>query len=368
MDRNKKPVLQVSIAIRSKEERYWQYFCGEDNFTHEFPCDPTSLVKWRQRVGVEGSEQLLKESLAAAQREAVLTAAEVNGKAELAADRLADPLAIQGPGDWIHDAVCDGPVELVAPVEWRHIVEMALQDRAEKELKPFGSDRAEVRVNHGASSHLQTIRDLEDSAKGAPFPGDAVVRGHDPGDRGRGLRDEDRSQIRQLCLSHDLLSPIRGAAVRVDNDRLRAGEVLGQSRRRCADHVADSPGVVVARDPHEQVGTVDLAKLDLDGLRERRRLAHATLKAVPRPVMMAWIAAAQPAGPGAGATRQGRPINAVSTRNRSRGITTGISTRSSIERSFAPSPSPTVMRSGELDRYRRVRRTTASPLVFLPVR
>jgi IS5 family transposase len=59
------------------ENPYWQYFCGAEYFAHEFPCDPTSLVKWRQRVGVEGSEKLLKESLAAAQREAVLTPAEV---------------------------------------------------------------------------------------------------------------------------------------------------------------------------------------------------------------------------------------------------------------------------------------------------
>jgi IS5 family transposase len=59
------------------ENPYWQYFCGQEYFVHEFPCDPTSLVKWRQRVGVEGSEQLLKESLAAAQREAVLTEAEI---------------------------------------------------------------------------------------------------------------------------------------------------------------------------------------------------------------------------------------------------------------------------------------------------
>jgi IS5 family transposase len=59
------------------ENPYWQYFCGEEYFVHEFPCDPTSLVKWRQRVGVEGSERLLKESLAAAQREAVLTEADI---------------------------------------------------------------------------------------------------------------------------------------------------------------------------------------------------------------------------------------------------------------------------------------------------
>jgi transposase, IS5 family len=59
------------------ENPYWQYFCGAEYFTHEFPCEPTSLVKWRQRVGVEGSEKLLKESLAAAQREAVLPPTEV---------------------------------------------------------------------------------------------------------------------------------------------------------------------------------------------------------------------------------------------------------------------------------------------------
>ena len=52
------------------ENPYWQYFCGAEYFAHDFPCDPTSLVKWRQRVGVEGSEKLLKESLAVAQREA----------------------------------------------------------------------------------------------------------------------------------------------------------------------------------------------------------------------------------------------------------------------------------------------------------
>jgi len=59
------------------ENPYWQYFCGAEYFTHEFPCDPMSLVKWRQRVGVEGREALLKESLAAAQREAVLSPTEV---------------------------------------------------------------------------------------------------------------------------------------------------------------------------------------------------------------------------------------------------------------------------------------------------
>ena len=67
---------EVVVASRG-ENPYWQYFCGEEYFRHEFPCAPTSLVKWRQRVGVEGSEQMLKESLAAAQREAILSPTEI---------------------------------------------------------------------------------------------------------------------------------------------------------------------------------------------------------------------------------------------------------------------------------------------------
>lgn len=50
------------------ENPYWQYFCGYAYFQHVFPCDPTSLVKWRKRVGPEGMEKLLKETVATAQR------------------------------------------------------------------------------------------------------------------------------------------------------------------------------------------------------------------------------------------------------------------------------------------------------------
>src|SRR2546430_3594565 len=50
------------------ENPYWQYFCGEEFFVHELPCDPTSLVKWRQRIGPGGMEKLLAETIAGAQR------------------------------------------------------------------------------------------------------------------------------------------------------------------------------------------------------------------------------------------------------------------------------------------------------------
>ncbi len=48
------------------ENPYWQYFCGCEYFVHELPCHPTTLVKWRRRVGSEKMETLLKATVEAA--------------------------------------------------------------------------------------------------------------------------------------------------------------------------------------------------------------------------------------------------------------------------------------------------------------
>ena len=49
-----------SVVVKWVENPYWQYLCGCETFQHDLPCHPTSLVKWRKRVGVDGMEQLLK--------------------------------------------------------------------------------------------------------------------------------------------------------------------------------------------------------------------------------------------------------------------------------------------------------------------
>lgn len=94
-----KHLYQVSdeVVVASwVENPYWQYFCGEQYFQHHFPCDPTSLVKWRQRVGAEGIETLLKESLATAQREQALKAVEIQ---HVTADTTVQEKAIAFPTD-----------------------------------------------------------------------------------------------------------------------------------------------------------------------------------------------------------------------------------------------------------------------------
>jgi IS5 family transposase len=42
---------------------YIQYFCGYEFFQHQFPCDASSLTRWRKRVGEAGCEKLLSATL-----------------------------------------------------------------------------------------------------------------------------------------------------------------------------------------------------------------------------------------------------------------------------------------------------------------
>jgi IS5 family transposase len=50
------------------ENPYWQYLSGMVYFQHELPCDPSSLSRWRSRIGEQGAEKLLKETIEAGLR------------------------------------------------------------------------------------------------------------------------------------------------------------------------------------------------------------------------------------------------------------------------------------------------------------
>jgi len=51
------------VVERWVENPYWQYFCGEQFFSHHFPIHPTSMTKWRNRLGKDGVEKLLVETI-----------------------------------------------------------------------------------------------------------------------------------------------------------------------------------------------------------------------------------------------------------------------------------------------------------------
>jgi IS5 family transposase len=66
-----------SVVEKFVENPYWQFFCGRQYLEHELPCHPTSLVKWRRRIGTSGMEKLLSETLSTAKRERALTESEI---------------------------------------------------------------------------------------------------------------------------------------------------------------------------------------------------------------------------------------------------------------------------------------------------
>jgi len=67
-----------SLVDRWVENPYWQYFCGFETMQHEWPLHPTSLTKWRQRVGADKLSELLGETLALALREQQVTKSELS--------------------------------------------------------------------------------------------------------------------------------------------------------------------------------------------------------------------------------------------------------------------------------------------------
>lgn len=84
------------VVERWCENPYWQHFSGERYFRHELPCDPSSLVRWRQRIGEEGCEWLLAHSIEAATRAGVIKRRSLD---EVVLDTTVQPKAIAHPTD-----------------------------------------------------------------------------------------------------------------------------------------------------------------------------------------------------------------------------------------------------------------------------
>ena len=62
-----------SLIERWVENPYWQYFCGCTTMQHEVPLHPTSLTRWRNRIGAERLMLLLEETITLALSEKQVT-------------------------------------------------------------------------------------------------------------------------------------------------------------------------------------------------------------------------------------------------------------------------------------------------------
>lgn len=66
-----------SVVQHWVENPYWQHFSGEQFFQHEVPINPSSMTRWRHRLGEAGAEAMLKETIETAVRMKVITRAQI---------------------------------------------------------------------------------------------------------------------------------------------------------------------------------------------------------------------------------------------------------------------------------------------------
>lgn len=55
-----------SVVAKWVENPYWQAFCGYTHMQHEWPIHPTSMTRWRQRIGPDKLDELLRQTVAVA--------------------------------------------------------------------------------------------------------------------------------------------------------------------------------------------------------------------------------------------------------------------------------------------------------------
>lgn len=84
------------LLERWVENPYWQHFCGFEHYQWKAPCDPSSLTRWRQRLGEEGCEKLLKETLRLAME---LRCLNVSHLREVIVDTTVQPKNVSYPTD-----------------------------------------------------------------------------------------------------------------------------------------------------------------------------------------------------------------------------------------------------------------------------
>lgn len=85
-----------AVVERWRENPYWQWFCGCEYFQHQLPCDPSSLTRWRQRIGPEGLEKLLAATIQAGLESGAVQPASLE---RISVDTTVQPKAITHPTD-----------------------------------------------------------------------------------------------------------------------------------------------------------------------------------------------------------------------------------------------------------------------------
>lgn len=89
-------VSDDAVVMRWVENPYWQYFCGEEYFQHELPIDPSSMSRFRQRIGEAGCEKILQATVKAGLHSRTIKPAELK---RVSVDTTVQEKAVTFPTD-----------------------------------------------------------------------------------------------------------------------------------------------------------------------------------------------------------------------------------------------------------------------------
>jgi IS5 family transposase len=78
------------------ENPYWQHFSGMTHFQHQMPIDPSSMTRWRKRLGAAGAEQMLRATIEAGMAMRVIRPAQLK---RVNVDTTVQTKAIRFPTD-----------------------------------------------------------------------------------------------------------------------------------------------------------------------------------------------------------------------------------------------------------------------------
>lgn len=84
------------VCERWVYDPYFQYFCGETYFQHDFPIERSSMTHWRKRLGEEFCQKLIQESLRVAFEAQAVSKRELQ---KVVVDTTVQPKAVTFPTD-----------------------------------------------------------------------------------------------------------------------------------------------------------------------------------------------------------------------------------------------------------------------------
>jgi IS5 family transposase len=85
-----------SVVAAWAENPYWQHFSGMTHFQHHIPIDPSSMTRWRKRLGAAGAEQMLRATIEAGMAMRVIRPAQLK---RINVDTTVQTKAIRFPTD-----------------------------------------------------------------------------------------------------------------------------------------------------------------------------------------------------------------------------------------------------------------------------